>query len=636
MYSGDDRRPGVGPTRGRGSTHLAGTRKRRPARLGVPSFAQARIRSLRAAWRFTGNGTGRSTVTMRPGTKERAITQRLRLGLLLDSLDVPVWVWTAIRELTASSYAQIVVVTLNHAPRQKRQQGWLERLRSTAGRLLERVDVLTDRRIPAKHDAFRSRDARPLLAGIPILPIDPAPPDASETFGNDDVARLRTLDLDVLVRFGFEALRGEILDVARSGVWAFRHGDEEPGLRSPVGFWEVHDVAPLTVATLRILSNGDAGDLVLARTTSTTVPTSLRRNRNALYWKALPLLPRALQRLQLDGDEAFRANVNVVDADPGPRSKTIRPPEPVDLAVHAVRRFGRLVSIAGQMLLKRQQWVLFYALADDLVTDGSRLRPLIPPIDRMWADPHVVQVGDRYFVFIEELEFGASKGRIAVIEIDNDGRASSARTVLEEDHHLSYPFVFEHDGDLLMIPESSERRTIDLYRATSFPDRWTFVEHLMTDLHAVDATVFRERDRWWLFASVTVHRGAHSGELNLYSSEQLTGGAWRLHPASPVSSDVSNSRPAGAILRRGGRLVRPAQDGSGAYGRAIRLQGILELSEDAYREREIGVIEATWDPRITRTHTLAHVGRLTVLDALWPRWRWSGGSAARGSIQDRS
>jgi hypothetical protein len=193
--------------------------------------------------------------------------------------------------------------------------------------------------------------------------------------------------------------------------------------------------------------------------------------------------------------------------------------------------------------------------------------------------------------------------------------------VLEEAHHLSYPLVFEHEGDYFMVPESAARGTIDLYRATAFPDRWTFVEHLMTGIDAYDATLLREHDRWWLFASVIRYRGAGSGELVLYSSDRLIGGDWRLHPASPLWSDVTGARPAGAILRRNGRLFRPAQDGSGLYGRAIRLNEILELTEATYRERLVSQIEPGWNRRIKRTHTLAHAGRLTVVDALWRRSR---------------
>jgi hypothetical protein len=291
--------------------------------------------------------------------------------------------------------------------------------------------------------------------------------------------------------------------------------------------------------------------------------------------------------------------------------------------VHAARRTARLAELVARRRLRRQQWILYYGLADDLVQACWRLRPLVPPGDRFWADPHVLEVGGRYYVFIEELLYARGRGHISVIEIDADGRSGAARKVLEEPHHLSYPFVFEHEGAMYMVPESAERGTVDLYRAESFPDRWTFVEHLITGLDAYDATLLREHDRWWLFTSVIRYKGAGSGELNLYSSDRLIGGDWRLHPASPLSSLVTGARPAGAIFRRNGRLYRPAQDGSGLYGRAIKLHEILELTEDVYREELVSSIEPAWNRRITRTHTLAHAGRLTVLDALWTRSRWA-------------
>jgi hypothetical protein len=35
---------------------------------------------------------------------------------------------------------------------------------------------------------------------------------------------------------------------------------------------------------------------------------------------------------------------------------------------------------------------------------------------------------------------------------------------VERDHHLSYPFVFSHDGAVYMIPETSAANRVELLR----------------------------------------------------------------------------------------------------------------------------------------------------------------------------
>ncbi len=553
-----------------------------------------------------------------------AMTTPLRVGLLLESFDVPAWVWFAIRDVATSGHARIVVAALAEL---RRRNGGATLRRSTfdqwVRRALIRLDSLADRRIPDDQNAFTRTDARELLTDVELLRMRPVAGADAGPFNVQDVAELRAMDLDVLLWFGSGELRGDVLGVARAGVWSINHGDSRVKRGGPSGFWEVHHAWPATGAVLEVLSEDQDRNAVLAHASTATRFTSIKRTRNALYWTALPLLARALERLYRDGPTAFREAVAQEHARPVFYSnRRFGWPSAADLVVHAGRRVARLAALVARRLLQRQQWVLFYAMADSLVTACWRLRPLHPPRDRFWADPHVLQVGDAYVVFVEELVFANGKGRIAVIEIDREGRPGPARVVLEEPHHLSYPFVFEHEGEYFMVPESSARGTIDLYRATSFPDRWEFVEHLMTNIDAVDATLLHEDDRWWLFASVAFHKGAGSGELNLYWSERLTGGSWQLHPASPLSTNLTGSRQAGAILRHSGRLYRPAQDGSGAYGRAIVLNEILELSPTAYREEQVTSIEPNWSRRIKRTHTLAHAGRLTVLDALWPRGRW--------------
>jgi hypothetical protein len=557
--------------------------------------------------------------------------RRLRVGVLLSSPHVRAWVWTALRDIGASGHAEIVAVARTPARRRRLGPLW---------GALRRADELLDRPIPAGEDAFLIKDARPLLAGVPVLRMH-AGAGGAGTFAAEDVASLRALDLDVLLWFGDgRRPRGDVLRAARAGAWSLRFGDSRRRRGGPPGFWEVHHGWPVAGAALEILADDPEPNRTLHRTSAATVATSVKRTRNSLVWTALPLLGRALAELHRDGLDRFLERVERENAAPSfYSSPRFGSPGVTDIVVHGVRRAARLGGLLAKRPFTRQQWVLYYGLADDLIEDCFRLEVLAPPVDRFWADPHVLMVGERYFVFVEEMLYARGKGRIAVIEIGEDGRAGPARAVLEEAHHLSYPLVFEHDGAYFMVPESAQRGTVDLYRATSFPDRWTFVEHLMTGIDAYDATLLRTDDRWWLFASVIKHRGAGSGELNLYSSERLIGGEWRLHPASPLCSDVSGERPAGAIFMRNGRWYRPAQDGSGVYGRAIQLNEILELTVDAYRERLVSRIEPDWDRRITRTHTLAHAGRLTVVDALWTRGRWrmptAGREAAPGAADDQ-
>ena len=49
----------------------------------------------------------------------------------------------------------------------------------------------------------------------------------SEHFTEDDLDAIRDHQLDVLIRFAYGIIRGDILDVPRHGVWSFHHGDIE-------------------------------------------------------------------------------------------------------------------------------------------------------------------------------------------------------------------------------------------------------------------------------------------------------------------------------------------------------------------------------------------------------------------------
>ena len=70
---------------------------------------------------------------------------------------------------------------------------------------------------------------------------------------------------------------------------------------------------------------------------------------------------------------------------------------------------------------------------------------------------------------------------------------------LREPFHLSYPYMFHHEGVHYMIPETNKDMSVRLYMATDYPADWALAKVLLAGRHYVDSVVFHHLDLWWLF-----------------------------------------------------------------------------------------------------------------------------------------
>jgi hypothetical protein len=202
---------------------------------------------------------------------------------------------------------------------------------------------------------------------------------------------------------------------------------------------------------------------------------------------------------------------------------------------------------------------------------------------------------------------------ISYVTLDADGVPGESRTALERDYHLSYPFLFQWDGAVWMIPETEQNRSVELYRAVRFPDRWQLERTLFEDVRAADTTLLEHGGKFWLFTCMSPAGGSLRDELFVFHAESPLG-AWVPHARNPVVSDVTRARPGGTIFRLGDALIRPGQDGAPEYGRALTLSRIELLSEREYRETPISRIEPDWQPNAIGTHTLSRSETLEAID----------------------
>lgn len=206
------------------------------------------------------------------------------------------------------------------------------------------------------------------------------------------------------------------------------------------------------------------------------------------------------------------------------------------------------------------------------------------------ADPFMLCVKGTWFMFFETLpnadatnnQENLPKGVIGCSKSDDGISWTYLGTVLQEQYHLSYPHVFESNGEIYMLPETLGANNIRLYKADKFPYQWRAVNNLLNGQHA-DATPFHYQQKWWMYSCPAPDK--HNA-LELHYADNLQG-PWFAHPDNPIiENDCRTARPAGRVTQWQGRLYRFAQDCSPRYGTQVRVFEVTTLSKDKYQEYE--------------------------------------------------
>lgn len=280
-----------------------------------------------------------------------------------------------------------------------------------------------------------------------------------------------------------------------------------------------------------------------------------------------------------------------------------------------------------QRLYKKIKKLFYFEQWSLLITKRHSERPswndfkiLAPPKDRFWADPFPWRYNGEDYILYEELPFHTGKGHISCIKLNTKLEIISNELILERPYHLSYPFVFEYDGHLYMLPETKQNRTIELYRCQKFPAQWEFFRTLFSSIEAVDATLHEHAGKWWLFVNIVEEGGNAYDSLHIYYAASPLADDWSAHPKNPVVRDIHRARPAGRIFKQDNAMIRPSQDCSSRYGFAINFNRIDVLTETDYQETFLSNFSPPiGDPQILATHTWNENETIRIIDAEF--WR---------------
>jgi hypothetical protein len=508
----------------------------------------------------------------------RPRTEPIRVAVLVESLTVPEWVEWTVAQIDAADALELTAVVPATGVRDAPAPTVSPR---GAHYRVYRLYEWLDRRVFGPARAMRHTDLSPISSGrTAVTGIGP---------------------LDVVVSFLPASRTVWGGPIPRHGVWAIVPMDDGRPTCAPSRFWELHGRGGTAVTTIVALHDGSTR--VIAHDSAPADHLSLTRTRNAAAWGSAHLVLQSLRLLQRDGGSL-------------PTGGDVAEPENLPPAALTVSQAAR--TAAGGLAAKarkawrRGEWFVAVRRRSGEGQGQEGVRVLPNPAGRYLADPFLIEIDGRHFMFVEDYSFATRRGAISVSEAGPRDAWSQPRKVLECDYHLSYPFVFQHEGTVYMLPEAGEARRIELHRAVDFPNDWRLERVLVEGLFAVDPTLYIEDGLWWLFANIIEGHGDR-GELWLFWSQSLHG-EWRPHPWDPIVTDPGTARPAGRLFRRGGILIRPSQDSFREYGEAVVLNRVDVLSPTEYRETPVGRIQPDWLTGIVGTHTYTFDSRYECLD----------------------
>ncbi|MGD9494616.1 MAG: hypothetical protein AB7V36_14835 [Bacteroidales bacterium] len=439
-----------------------------------------------------------------------------------------------------------------------------------------------------------------LPTDVPIIEIAAEQKGVSHYFTEADILKIKEFRPAFIVRFGYNILRGAILETAPYGIWSYHHGDERKFRGGPFGFHEIRTKTPVSGVILqKLTSRLDAGQVLLRRE-YITVMHSWKEMRQRLLAANSDMVLQAVKMYIINNETIPLASTT--------QAPVFKAPGNMRMLWFIAALWMRRVSFHIKRLLVYESWHVESGL-----TYNSPLVPVLPSVTNVsasnsgafHADPFLLQTSDNLYVLSEFFSYSRKLGSITANRDEQDGRLW-----LQKDTHLAYPYVFSYSGEHWIIPENADSGKCIAYRVDN---ELNIIEELvLLDLPAVDPSLVFHEGKFYLFCGLKDQ--LPNEKLFVFWSDSL-GGPYHAHSMNPVKVSPVGSRPGGTLLKWQDHVYRPAQVSDIFYGYKILIYKLIKLSPDVFVENQISEINpAIFGKQYSGLHTYSVSGNHYAVD----------------------
>lgn len=186
--------------------------------------------------------------------------------------------------------------------------------------------------------------------------------------------------------------------------------------------------------------------------------------------------------------------------------------------------------------------------------------------DCWFADPFLLGEDERHYeILVEEMQERKGKGVISLLTVEKSTmNLLERRVVLEEDGHLSFPYIYKKGGKTFLLPEKGRAGAWDLYQYDEGEKRFEKVKEICRQPFA-DAIFMDENT-----ILATMLPKPNGKLLSVWKND---GGDWI--ESSTICFLDCVARNAGQMFQWKGEWYRPAQICNCGYGEGVCIQKMV-------------------------------------------------------------
>lgn len=488
-----------------------------------------------------------------------------------------------------------------------RRRGALRAFRLLVFRLISFIDQILTKKISPKDSAFLRYQVE--IKAKKRLEVRPrfSPSGFVFEYLDDDLKRIKELDCDVLIRCGSGILKGGILEVTEFGVISLHHGDNTKYRGGPPGFWEVLFKESQTGFIVQKLTDTLDGGVVLATGSVGTKPL-FTWNCSYVTQQSSFAICKVLSQIA----ENRELPDPVKQDELGPIYK-------LPSTFYSLRYISSTSLLLFRKVLERllnssPTWRVFIFDSNWMEIDKTRGVEIPNPEGCFSADPFLISSEIGEFLFVEEFSYAQKKAHIAVYDVSTS-IPKRLGIALNEEFHVSFPYVFRHENNFYMCPETIASRQVRLYKATNFPLDWKLQSVLLDNICAADPLIFFKDGKFWLLANVDPKcSGDSHSMLSVFYSDDLQSKSWLQSELNPVLFDASCARNGGLVCTNDSKLRFGQVQGFNLYGESLRAFEIIKINEVEYKEVEVPLPKPDIGSTFVGMHHLSSIGGKTAVD----------------------